>query len=381
MVTAVRSVEQAVACMKVGAYDFLTKPWDGQELKAVLRRAAEKWKLTRDNQLFRGQQPDGRKMASSILGKSQAMNQVRERIAKIAAHDSTVLITGESGTGKELVAAAIHSQSSRATGRFVPLVCAAIPSELVESELFGHEKGAFSSAIAARVGKFEYASGGTLFLDDVATLPLETQAKLLRVLQQREVTRLGSNRLIPVDVRVISSTNQDLSELVKKGLFREDLYWRLCGVPLNLPPLRDRGDDIAELLGVFVERVSRRYGRNPPVISPDVYEVLKRHRFSGNVRELANLAETLVVLCEDDSIGVSSLPMQMLLNSDLPDSASVERVAYKDAMHEFERQLITRTLKAFNGNQSMTARQLGIHRNTLITKIQELGISKNVTIE
>ena len=313
MVTGAKDVDQAVRCMKQGAYDFISKPWDVPELQAVIRRAAEKSTLSQENSLLRqGQESTGN---VEILGSSEATRQLRERVQKVAAHDSTVLIQGESGTGKELVARAIHAQSQRRKGRFVAIACGAIPSNLVESELFGHEKGAFSSAFTSRVGKFEFASGGTIFLDDVAALPLDSQSKLLRVLQEREVGRLGSNRLIPVDVRVLSSSNQDLKDLVKRNLFREDLYWRLCGVPIVVPPLRERGDDAAELFCVFVEQICASYKRKVPRISSNVLKSIKAHPFPGNVRELKHLAETVVVLCEEDEIGVSSLPIQLIMQA------------------------------------------------------------------
>jgi DNA-binding NtrC family response regulator len=241
----------------------------------------------------------------------------------------------------------------------------------VESELFGHEKGSFSSAVSTRIGKFEYANGGTIFLDDVATLPLESQAKLLRVLQERELSRLGSNRVIPVDVRVISSSNVDLQDMVKKGLFREDLYWRLSGVPVAVPPLRERENDVEELFRHFITQLCRHYRRMELAISPSVFKALRSHTFPGNVRELMHLAETVVVLCEEDEIGISSLPIQLILQSK---GNSMDAVPLKQAVHEFERQVIIRTLRSVQGNQSRAAEILGIHRNTLILKMIEFNI-------
>jgi DNA-binding NtrC family response regulator len=369
VVTAVRDVELAVRCMKSGAYDYISKPWNVEELLAVVKRAAEKWALSSENTLLKqnlqvGQEPE-------ILGDSAAMNALRERLLKIAAHDSTVLITGESGTGKELVARSIHFHSPRKKERFVAIGCGSIPVNLVESELFGHEKGSFSSAFTTRIGKFEYASGGTIFLDDVATLPMESQSKLLRVLQERELCRLGSNRVIPVDVRVISSSNVDLREMVTKGIFREDLYWRLCGVPVEVPPLRERGDDVEALFRHFVDEVCKEQRKKRLSISPSVVKALHSHTFPGNVRELKHLAETVVVLCEEDEIGVSALPIQLILQSK---GKPMDQVPLKQAVHEFERQVIIRTLKTVNGNQSKAADLLGIHRNTLILKMIEFNI-------
>jgi DNA-binding NtrC family response regulator len=369
VVTAVRDVEQAVRCMKSGAYDFISKPWNVDELLAIVRRATEKWSLSNENALLRQNQLGIQE--PKILGSSLIMKALRERLLKMAIHDSTVLITGESGTGKEMVARTIHHHSARKRERFVPISCGSIPSNLVESELFGHEKGAFSSAYNTRIGKFEYASGGTIFLDDVATLPMESQSKLLRVLQERELSRLGSNRLIPVDVRVISSSNVDLREMVSKGLFREDLYWRLCGVPVEIPPLRDRENDIEELFVHFINEVSQDHRKKSPSISPSVIKALRSHAFPGNVRELRHLAETVVVLCEEDEIGVSALPIQLILQSK---GNPKDQVPLKQAVHEFERQVIIRTLKTVNGNQSKAADMLGIHRNTLILKMIEFNI-------
>ena len=369
MVTGARDVEQAVRCMKSGAYDYISKPWNVEELQAVVRRAAEKWRLSAENALLK--QANAAHVEPKILGSSEAMKVLRERITRVAAHDSTVLVTGESGTGKELVARAIHAQSNRRKERFVAIACGSIPSDLVESELFGHEKGAFSSAYASRVGKFEHASGGTLFLDDVSTLPIGSQAKLLRVLQEREFNRLGSNRVIAVDVRVISSTNEDLAELVRKGLFREDLYWRLSGVPVPIPPLRERENDAWELFQIFVAEVCANYKRRTLSISESVQQALQAHNFPGNVRELKHLAETVVVLSDDEEIGTSALPIQLILQAQ---GRAMQQVPLKMAVHEFERQIILRTLKSADGNQSRAAAMLGVHRNTLLLKMAELNI-------
>jgi DNA-binding NtrC family response regulator len=369
MVTAVRDVDQAVRCMKNGAYDYISKPWNVEELQAVVKRAAEKWELLHENTLLRQNQQGVDE--PQILGTSAVMKALRERIGKVAAHDSTVLITGESGTGKELVAQSIHYQSARRKERFVPIACGSVPANLVESELFGHEKGSFSSAMTTRIGKFEYAGGGTIFLDDVAALPLESQSKRLRVLQERELSRIGSNRVIPVDVRVISSSNVDLKDMVSKGQFREDLYWRLCGVPIDVPPLRQRGDDAEELFRYFVTQLCGVYKKKSLAISESVIKALRSHPFPGNVRELKHLADAVVVLCEEDEIGVSALPIQLILQSN---GQSVNQVPLKQAVHEFERQVIIRTLKSVNGNQSKASELLGIHRNTLILKMIEFNI-------
>jgi two-component system response regulator AtoC len=370
MLTAARDVQQAVRCMRIGSYDYITKPWDVEELRAIVGRAAEKWRISTENTLLRQGQSSSR--SREILGGSKAMQQLRELITRVAAHDAVALIHGESGTGKELVAQSIHAQSARRRERFVAIGCGSMPADLVESELFGHEKGAFSSAYATRIGKFEYASGGTLFLDDVAVLPMSAQTKLLRVLQEREVSRLGSNRVIPVDVRVLSSTNVDLLEQVRKGLFREDLYWRLSGVPLRVPPLREREGDVEELLAHFLAEAAALHQRKVPAVSESVLKALRSHPFPGNVRELKHLAETLLVLCDNDTIGVSALPIQMILPSL---GKPLTNVPLKDAVREFERQVIVRTLRTTRGNQSRAADLLGIHRNTLLIKMSEMGIA------
>jgi len=371
MVTGGRDLQTAVRCMRLGAYDYIPKPWHLEELRTVVARAAEKAGLVRENAMLRQGLPAPGSV--ELLGSSAAMHSLRQLIAKVAAHDNVVLITGESGTGKEMVARAIHAASVRRRERFVAIGCGSVPSDLVESELFGHERGAFSSAYSTRIGKFEYASGGTLFLDDVAALPMSAQAKLLRVLQEREVTRLGSNRVIPVDVRVLSSSNVDLAALVRAGQFRDDLYWRLSGVPVALPPLRDRGDDAMELFHHFLAQVAARYNQPVPEVTEGVLRALKRHSFPGNVRELAHLVETLFVLREGDVIGSSTLPVQMVLKAE---TRGDESLNLREAVQEFEKQAIQRALGKTSGNQKRAAELLGIHRNTLLGKISEYGLRR-----
>jgi DNA-binding NtrC family response regulator len=371
MLSGARDVEIAVRCMRAGAYDYLVKPWDVEQLRSVMARASEKAALSRENQLLRqaGQPSRGE---PQLLGASRAMRDLRERIRRLAEHETDVLIQGESGTGKELVARAIHAQSRRAQGRFVAIGCGSIPADLVESELFGHEKGAFSSAHQARIGKFEYASGGTIFLDDVAALPAAAQAKLLRVLQEREVCRLGSNRMIPVDVRVLSSSNVDLQAMVRAGQFRDDLYWRLNGVPLPVPPLREREGDVELLFQAFLTERCAALLRPMPRVSSGVREALAGHSFPGNVRELKHLVETLLVLSDGDELRPEALPMQMLLKAE--ESLPAGDKSLREALRDFERQVITRALQGSQGNQSRAAESLGIHRNTLMVKMGELGI-------
>jgi DNA-binding NtrC family response regulator len=370
MLSGARDVEIAVRCMRAGAYDYLIKPWDVEQLRSVMARAAEKACLSRENQLLR-QAAQGSPSSPELLGASRGMQELRARIQRLAGHDNDVLIQGESGTGKELVARALHEQSKRASGRFVAIGCGSIPADLVESELFGHERGAFSSAHQARVGKFEHASGGTLFLDDVAVLPAAAQAKLLRVLQEREICRLGSNRMIPVDVRVISSSNADLLAMVKAGQFRADLFYRLNGVPLSIPPLRERDGDVSLLFNAFLAERCAALQRPLPRISQAVLEAVEAHSFPGNVRELKHLVETLLVLSDGETLKAEALPMQMLLRTE---EGQQGPKLLREALRDYERQVITRALQGAQGNQSRAAETLGIHRNTLMVKMSELGI-------
>jgi DNA-binding NtrC family response regulator len=376
MLSAARDVELAVRCMRAGAYDYLVKPWDLEQLRGVMRRAADKACLARENRLLRaaaGESPRVR-----LLGASRAMVELRSRIARVAAHDADVFIQGESGTGKELVARSIHELSARRHGRFVAIGCGSVPVELMESELFGHEKGAFSSAHQTRIGKFEYASGGTLFLDDVAALPAAAQASLLRVLQEREFCRLGSNRLIPVDVRVLSSSNVDLYELVRKGRFREDLYWRLNAVPLTVPPLREREGDAELLFDVFLAERCAVTQRPRPAVPETVRQAVRRHSFPGNVRELRHLVDTLLALSGPEALDPAALPMRLLMDS-APSNG--EPKALREALRELERKLITQALESSRGNRSRAAERLGIHRNTLLAKMGELGIGSFRRVE
>jgi DNA-binding NtrC family response regulator len=369
MITGGGDVQTAVRCMRLGAYDYITKPWDVDELRTVVFRAAEKSSLVQENAVLK--QAAQTTKPDLLLGSSPIMQNLRDLIGRVAANDAVVMIQGEAGTGKEMAARAIHAQSLRRRERFVAVPCGTIPVDLLESELFGHERGAFSSAYATRVGKFEYASGGTLLLEDVAALPLPIQAKLLKVLQEREISRLGSNRVIPVDVRVISSTSMDLQELIRRGQFREDLFWRLSGVQVQVPPLRERGEDIVELFQAFLGEVAQRYQKPVPKLTEGVLKAIRTHAFPGNVRELKHLVETLFVLSDGDSIDVSALPVQMILRSE---GRLLERLPLKQAVLEFERQVIRRTLRVTRGNQSRAADLLGIHRNTLLVKMNELGL-------
>jgi DNA-binding NtrC family response regulator len=375
MVTGNQRPEMAVRSIKEGAYDYVTKPFDKDDLMAIIDRALEKRRLSKLNQALVSEIDD--LIASTLIGKSAAMQGIHTLIERVADADSTVLIHGESGTGKELVARAIHKGGARARKPFVAVNCAAIPGELVESEFFGHERGAFTSAVSRKIGKFEYADGGVIFLDDVGELPQPIQAKLLRVLQEREIVRVGSNKVIPVDVRVIAATNDDLGSLVKLGRFREDLYYRLKVVPVELPPLRARREDIPLLIDHFVHKSSERQHKVIKKIEPEALELLSNYNWPGNVRELENLIEMMVLLATQETIGTQDMPTNILVNQAEPDSAEAyEGITLKKARHQFERQFILRILDKVHWNQTKAAKVMGIHRNTLILKMEELSIRK-----
>ncbi len=372
MVTANKTAEAAVKAIKYGAYDYVTKPFDNADLTAIINRALEKKNLKRMNVLLQSEHE------MPMVGKSAAIQAIYSMIEKVADADSTVLIHGESGTGKELVARAIHKKGNRSEKPFVAVNCAAIPGELVESEFFGHERGSFTSAVARKIGKFEYANDGVIFLDDVGELPLPIQAKLLRVLQEKEIVRVGSNQVIPVDVRVIAATNDDLPTLVKQQRFREDLYYRLKVVPIELPPLRARREDIPLLIDHFLRKNAAEQHKHIHHIEPEVLELLTNYTWPGNVRELENLLEMLVLLATKDTITSQDLPANILTNQALLETPEQsDMITLKRARHQFERQFILRILEKLRWNQTKAAKIMGIHRNTLILKMEELGIRRD----
>ncbi len=377
MVTATNTTEAAVKTIKYGAYDYVTKPFDNAELKAIINRALEKRNLSKLTEVLSSEIE--RLVEYDIIGNSDAMRGVYSMIDKVADSDTTVLIHGESGTGKELVARALHKKSPRSKKPFVAVNCAAIPAELVESEFFGHERGAFTSAVSRKIGKFEYANGGVIFLDDVGELPLSVQAKLLRVLQEKEIVRVGSNELIPVDVRVVAATNDNLQELIKQRRFREDLYYRLKVVPIELPPLRVRREDIPNLIEHFIRKSCERHHKSFKNIDPEALRLLVNYNWPGNVRELENMVEMVVLLSSSNSISASDLPSNVLTNQALADGSdqSGENLTLKKARQQFERQFILRVLEKLHWNQTKAAKIMGIHRNTLIIKMEELGIKKD----
>ena len=374
MITATKTVTTAVKAMKLGAVDYLVKPVDNDDILLSIERIVKKRTLEKENIILRSEISSIYNI-SNMIGVSAEMQEVFKTIEKVSGSNSTVLLCGESGVGKELVARNIHSNSLRKDKSFVAVNCAAIPNELVESELFGHEKGAFTSANTANIGKFEFANEGTIFLDEASSLSMNVQAKLLRVLQEREFTRVGGNKIIKVDVRIISSTNYDLQKAVQEKTFREDLYYRLNVVPVNIPPLRERKADIAPLATHFLKEFNLKLNKKIKGFSEEVLKVFTSYNWPGNIRELKNLVERLVVMADSELIEILDLPVELMTNSGavgLMNNGKELRLL-KDIVDDVEREYIFKCLKKNNYNQTKTAKELGIHRNTLINKMKEDG--------
>jgi DNA-binding NtrC family response regulator len=372
------TVELAVRAVQRGARDFLEKPLSSDKVLVTVANALKLQRLSAENRDLKEQAGLG----GRLLGSSRAMAELTEQIQLVAPSQGRVLITGENGTGKELVARAIHEASPRAAGPFVKLNCAAVPGELIESELFGHEKGSFTGAHQLRRGKFELADGGTLLLDEVGDMPLAMQAKLLRVLQEGELERVGSAETIAVDVRVLAATNQDLAAAIAAGRFRRDLFYRLNVVPIHLPPLRERSGDIPELAAHFMHLVCRRNNRRTKRFAPGALEVLASHDFPGNVRELKNSIERLVILVPDEEIQPAAVERVLNLGQPgapgpaAPAAAGFYRPdsSLKQMVAEAERSLIQRALADCDGHVTNAARQLGLERSHLYKKMKALGI-------
>ncbi len=372
LMTAYASVGTAVDAMKKGAFDYLTKPVDLEDLRRTLDKALEFHRLEQENRLLRerlGERFD----FSNIIGRSRAMAELFETLALVAPSDATVLITGESGTGKELVANAIHESSPRRERPFVKVNCAALHENLLESELFGHERGAFTGATAQRKGRFEIAHGGTLFLDEIGDMSPATQAKVLRVLQEGEFERLGGTRTLRVDVRVLAATHRDLEAMVAQGTFRQDLYYRLSVVPVHLPPLRERREDIPVLAEHFLRVYAEKNRKEVRGFHPAAMDLLVRHDWPGNVRELQNAVERAVILCLGDRITPQELP-PALRDAGVPPGGGPARDPGPRSLKEAERELILRTLEETGGNRTRAARLLGISRQTLHNKLREYGL-------
>ena len=378
LVTAVKTVRTAVSAMKLGALDYLTKPFDEDEVLALIRRALEKRALEREVVFLRSELAR-REDAHEMVGQSPEMRRVSALVSQIARTTATVLITGESGTGKELLARAIHRQGPRRERPFVAVNPAAIPESLIESELFGHERGAFTGAFQRKLGRFELAQGGTLFLDEIGSLKSEMQVKLLRVLQEREIERVGGTHTVKLDVRIIAATNADLRQGVAAGTFREDLFYRLNVVQLTMPPLRDRRDDIGPLADHFIRRYRQHFGKPVTGIAPEALKALAEYSWPGNVRELQNVIERCVALADGPLIRLSDLPLEFMI-PDVRVSASSHGALDLEAAHEdFERQIVRRCLDRVDWNQSEAARVLGMHRNTLKVKMARWNLKRSDT--
>jgi len=369
VMTAYGTVSSAVEAMKLGAFDYIEKPFNAEEICLLVERAAQVSRLKRENEALRASLREF-DPPRELVGSSPAMRQVREQIAKVAKSDSTVLIQGESGTGKELVARAIHAASPRAGRPMLCVNCAALSSTLLESELFGHEKGAFTGADRTRKGRFELADGSTLLLDEISEIPVNLQGKLLRVLQEREFERVGSSVTRKVNVRVIATTNRDLERWVEEGKFRQDLYFRLSVLPIYLPPLRQRVEDIPELVSYFLERLARKTGRKPLRVSSEAMDLLMAYSWPGNVRELENLIERAHVLCDDEEITAAMIE-PWLNGRGAQAFEPLFNLRPGHILEDAERLLIERTLRQFGGHREKTARALGIGVRTLSLKLKK----------
>jgi len=390
MITAHGSVESAVEAVKLGAFDYLEKPFEQEQIRQVVAKAINTYALARRDARPEEPSEHGR---FRLVGQSPAIQQIYGVVEKVANTPSTVLITGESGTGKELIARALHENSSRHAGPFIKINCAAIPKTLMESELFGYEKGAFTGAVGAKPGRFELAHGGTLFLDEIGEIPVEMQVKLLRVLQESEFERVGGIKTIKVDVRLVTATNRDLVAEVGLGAFREDLFYRLNVVPIHIPPLRERREDIPLLADHFIAKFNDRLKKEISSILPDAVERLVAYQWPGNIRELENLMERTMLFCEAPAIRVSDLPVEVtgaaLLSAAPPPAGAPGATAADEAARpapeslkeavraeteRVERELIQKALDATGGNVTQAARKLKISRKSLQTKMKELGL-------
>jgi DNA-binding NtrC family response regulator len=385
LLTAFGSVEEAVTAMKEGAFDFLQKPVDLDHLKLLVQRAARQQEMLRENLLLR-EEYTARYGFPRIVGEHAAIREISQQIQRIAATDSTALLLGESGTGKELFARAIHHLSNRREQPFVALNCAAIPEGLVENELFGHERGAFTGAGARKVGKMDLAHHGTLFLDEIGELPLSIQAKLLRVLEERQFERVGGTQLIEVDVRIVVATNRDLQKLMQEKLFREDLYFRISAVPITIPALRDRGNDVLLLADYFLDKFSREFAKPGLELSSDAKQRLLEYRWPGNVRELQNTLERAVILADGLAIRADGLQLpspkpdaesvpQGMLPEKFSWEGSLEQVTQRASGH-VERVLLESTLRDCQWNKTRAAERLGVSPKTLLAKIRAAGLEE-----
>ena len=373
------TVDTAVKAMRLGAYDYITKPIKTEEMKLVVQRAMDYQRLQAENVLLQ-KQLKAKYRFKNLIGDSDLMQQVFQFIEKIAATNSTVLICGESGTGKELVAKAIHYNSDRKNEPMIPVNCGAIPEDLLESELFGYEKGAFTGALKTRIGRFELADRGTIFLDEIGDMSPALQVKILRVLQEHEFERVGGVKSIKVDIRIIAATHRDLEQAVKQGLFREDLYYRLNVIPITIPPLRERRSDIPLLTHHFMKKFNRGKKQNVKGVSPESMNHLLRYQWPGNVRELENIIERLVILKGEGIIEKEDLPEKLLGTEWTEGTPSLEipesGISFNTAVSEFERKLILRALNKTNWIKNRAAKLLQLKRTTLIEKMKKIQLTR-----
>ena len=375
MMSAYGTIDTAIEAMKLGAYDYISKPFKPDEILLTLKKAEERERLRKENELLR-MEVQKEYSFKNIVSKNEKMLNIFELIKKVAAYKSTILITGESGTGKELIARALHYNSDRSQFPFIPVNCGAIPENLLESELFGHVKGAFTDAIRTKKGLFEEADGGTLFLDEIGELPQQLQVKLLRVLQDGEIRRVGELKSIQIDVRIISATVKDLAKEVTEGRFREDLFYRLNVLPIHLPPLRERKEDIPLLVYHFINKYSKSMNKNVMSISPKAMDTLMNYKWYGNVRELENTIERAIVLTDGENIELENLPIEIQNFKDQIQFTPLaeEEYSIKKTLKFLEMNLIKKALKKTKGNHTHAARLLEISHRSLLYKIKEYQI-------
>ncbi|MBW1742815.1 MAG: sigma-54-dependent Fis family transcriptional regulator [Deltaproteobacteria bacterium] len=382
ILTGYGTIEGAVEAIKAGAFHYITKPVKSAEIMTVVEKALKYKLLERENILLR-QQLKTKYRFENFVGDSRPIQEVFELIEKVADTDSTILITGESGTGKELIAKAIHYNSQRRDNPMVVINCGAIPEELLESELFGHEKGAFTGAHKARMGRFEVANGGTIFLDEIGDMSPNLQVKLLRVLQEQQFERVGSTRTIGVDIRVIAATNQDLFRAVNKGRFREDLYYRLNVIPINVPPLRERRSDTPLLVDFFIKKFTKEKEKNIRGFTQESMDTLFQYDWPGNVRELENLVERVIILSDDEEIGLDDIPESIRQRAKRMESFEVAMpdgdIPFDHAVEEYEKKLILQALEETNWVKTKAAKLLKMNRTTLIEKMKKKKLQKPAT--
>jgi len=372
VITAFGELDTALEAMRGGAFDFITKPFNREAILLTVEKALKYGSALAENRSLKRRVHEEFRI-ENVIGTSEKMRQVFELVARVSKTDVTVLVEGESGTGKELIAKGIHFSGPRKDRAFVAVNCAAIPETLIEAELFGYKKGAFTGAVGESKGKFEEADGGTLFLDEISAMPMQSQTRLLRVLQEQEVTRLGENSPRKINARIITATNEKLSDLVEQNAFREDLYYRLAVVPIMIPPLRERKEDIPILAEYFLSRSAAKHGITPPKISREVYRILFDHPWMGNVRELENLVERMVVLADGDTLNINDIPENMK-NPTQSGELWFSLPADPINLEEVEKEILRESLLRSDGNQSQTSKYLGITRSALIYRMQKYGL-------